>query len=283
MGELDRLVVRHRNVAPMLSALLAGTDATIVLRDLDGTTVLHREGVEIAERHGPFPIVADGRELGSVEGGSFARPIAAVLSYAVSRELDKRSLAREALDRYRELNLIYDLAEALGPTLEVEAIARIVTDEAGRLAEGGSGFFLLADEATGELTAAPGTDAGRLAGGRRGQGILGRVAASGVAELVDMPATDPDATPEERAVPAIVAAPMRTGGRTIGIVGATSAAPGTFNAGDVKVLTALAALAAPAIDHARIHEAAVREALERERSLEDEVATLRAGRSGPTS
>ena len=69
--------------------------------------------------------------------------IAAVLAYAGARETDKRSLAREALDRYRELNLIYDLADQIGAVLETDAIAGVAIAEASRLPSGGTGFLLL--------------------------------------------------------------------------------------------------------------------------------------------
>src|SRR6266576_81439 len=74
------------------------------------------------ERH---PIVIDGTPVGWVEGPRPAGAIAAVLTYACAREADKRALAREALDRYRELNLIYDLADEIGATLETDAVARV--------------------------------------------------------------------------------------------------------------------------------------------------------------
>lgn len=260
MGELERLVVRHRHVAPMLSALLAGTDATVILRDPDGTVVLHREGGNGGPvTHGPFPITADGRTLGTIEGGPLARPIGIVLSYAVARELDKRALAREALDRYRELNLIYDLAGSLGTILEVGAIAAAAVAEAGRLPAGGRGFILLLDEASGRLSPPAGIGDAPFVEAELGAGILGRVAAGGEAELVNTPAVRDDATPAERAVPALLVAPMRAHERTIGILGTVATAAIEYRAGDLKVITAIAALAAPSLDHAMVHEAAVRE------------------------
>jgi transcriptional regulator with GAF, ATPase, and Fis domain len=258
-SELERLVVRHRHVAPMLSALLAGTHATIILRDPDGNVVLHREGRETADPLlGPFPIVGDGRTIGTVEGGHLSRSVAAVLSYAVSRELDKRALAREALDRYRELNLIYELAASLGAELNVEAIARSAAGEASRIPAGGTGFVLLLDEATGTL-APPEGQAGPFDSARIGEGILGRVAASGLAELVNVPATDDGATPAERSFAALLCAPMQAHERTVGILGTASLDRVEYRAGDLKVIEAIAALAAPAIDHAQVHEAAVHE------------------------
>lgn len=278
-SEIERLVVRHRHVAPMLSALLAGTNATCILRDPDGTVVLHREGRDIGtERQGPFAVVGDGREIGTVEGGPLARTIATILSYAVSRELDKKALAREALDRYRELSLIYDLAGTIGAELDVSAVADAAVAEVGRLPAGATGFLLLLDEATGTLSAPAGLAAGgRILAGRLGEGICGRVAVSGNAEVVNIPAADPAAAPEERAVPAILCAAMRAHGRVVGVLGGTAGGPTEYRAGDLKVVEAIAALAAPALDHARVHEAAVRDAAARERALEARVAALEGG------
>jgi hypothetical protein len=43
-AELRRLIVRHRHVAPMLSVLLAGTDARVTITDVDGEVILDRQG-----------------------------------------------------------------------------------------------------------------------------------------------------------------------------------------------------------------------------------------------
>ena len=138
--ELRRLIVRHRHVAPMLSVLLAGTDARLTITDLEGQVILDRQtggGPANApiERHA---IVIEGATVGWVEGPRPAGSIAAVLAYAGARETDKRSLAREALDRYRELNLIYDLADQIGAVLETDAIAHVAVSEASRLPSGGT-------------------------------------------------------------------------------------------------------------------------------------------------
>ena len=58
-AELRRLVVRHRHVAPMLSVVLATTDASVRITDVDGEVILDRQpatataGTQV-ERH---PIV----------------------------------------------------------------------------------------------------------------------------------------------------------------------------------------------------------------------------------
>ena len=97
-AELRRLIVRHRHVAPMLSVLLASTDARVHITDADGETILDRDSKSADEDAGieRHPIVVEGENVGWVEGPRPSGAVAAVLSYACSRETDKRSLASEA-------------------------------------------------------------------------------------------------------------------------------------------------------------------------------------------
>jgi transcriptional regulator with GAF, ATPase, and Fis domain len=250
MSELRRLIVRHRHVAPMVSALLAGTDAAVTIRDAEGEVVLERTGAGAGE--GSHPVTVEGETLGTVEGGRAARGVAAVLAYAAARERDKRSLANEALERYRELSLIYDLAAAIGGDTDLASIIGTATAELSRLPNDSRGFLLLLAP-DGTLAAAPGAAADEAAFGaavsRLGEGIVGTVAQAGIAELVEDTTADDRASATERAAGSIVAAPLRAGNTTIGVVGAT-ATGGAFRAADLKVVTAIAALAGPAIGRA---------------------------------
>ena len=252
--DLRRLIVRHRHVAPMVSALLAGTNARVRIEDAAGTVVLQRDaGAEAGETQ-RYPIASGGQVVGWVEGPRVAAAIAAVLSYAWARESDKRSLSQEALDRYRELNLIYDLAQSIGATLEVEAVCRVALGEAGRL-PGGRGFLLLRSTASGGL-AATGSAEPVFPFTAPGAGILGAVA-DGEPEIVNDVAADSRATAAERRVASVAVAPLIVRGERIGVIGVASDEPIMYRAGDLKVLAAIAALAGPAIDQARAHEAAV--------------------------
>lgn len=248
MSELRRLIVRHRHVAPMVSALLAGNDAAVTIRDAEGEVVIERQGTGSFD--GRHEVTVDGETLGWVEGGRSARGVAAVLAYAAARERDKRSLANEALERYRELSLIYDLAATIGGHDDMESIVGTAVAELSRLPNDARGFLLL-EGADGSLLPAAGVEAsdGPITAARSGEGIIGAVAAAGIAELVEAAGDDERATDDERRGGSVVVAPLRTGDRTIGVVGATASA-GTFRAADLKVVTAIAALAGPAIGRA---------------------------------
>lgn len=245
MNELRRLIVRHRHVGPLVASLLAGTDAQVTIRDAEGETILDRGGLGLGER---FPIVAESQTIGSVEGGRTARVVAAVLSYAASRERDKRSLANEALERYRELSLIYDLAEALGSSRDEAAVGTAIEGQLARLPGAPQPFVLLLDGA-GSARPAPGTTpADGLGQVSPGTGILGAALADDATpELVEDPAQDPRATDAERRGGSVLVAPLRLGGRTTGIAGAIAPAAVRYRAADLKVVTAIAALAGPAL------------------------------------
>jgi putative methionine-R-sulfoxide reductase with GAF domain len=244
--DLARLIVRHRQVAPMLSALLTGTNAGVRISDTEGTVVLEREATGIGFER--FPIEVEGETVGWVEGDRLARSIASVLSYAISREADKRSLAREALDRYRELNLVYELADRLSGARTAEQIAGIAIEESSRLAAGGAGFFLAVGDDGVLRPVGSGSIDWEV---RPGEGLLGAIVASGTAEEVNDVPGDPRATATESAVAALIAAPMLARGRTIGLLGTASTLAVTYEAADLKLIAAIAAIAGPAFAQIR--------------------------------
>ena len=251
MSELQRLIVRHRHVAPMVSALLAGTDAAVTIRDAEGAVILERAS-GVRDGDGRHDITVEKDVLGTVEGGRAARAIASVLSYAAARERDKRSLASEALERYRELSLIYDLAEAIGAARGQDEIVAIAERELGRLPGGAQAIVVLEGGLSGdELSDRVVGVVGPFARLDAGEGILGGALERGEADLVDDIAEEPFASAAERAFRAVVVAPLRADGRTFGVLGAASTAPAAFRSTDLKVVSAIAALTGPAIAQAR--------------------------------
>jgi hypothetical protein len=250
--DLPRLIVRHRHVAPMLSSLLGGTNAAVRISDTNGTVILEREGAGIGNER--FPIVVEGETVGWVEGDRVARAVAAVLSYAIAREADKRSLAREALERYRELNLVYDLAEALSGLRSVAAIGQEALAEVNRLPGDGIGFLLLGGSPSGGFTTPDGVPIGPLSDVGVGDGIVGSLG-DGEPAIVNDPGADPRASDDERDLGALIVAPLRARGEAIGVIGAATTEPHEYRAADLKVLAAIAALTGPAIGQAQAREA----------------------------
>jgi putative methionine-R-sulfoxide reductase with GAF domain len=249
--DLERLVVRHRHVAPMLSTVLGATHAAVRITDAGGRLILERDAAAIGEER--FPIAVDGETVGWVEGDRSARAIAAVIAYAAAREADKRSLAREALDRYRELNLVYDLAETLSGLRSVAAIGQAALSEVARMRGEAAGFLLLASPESSRLSTPDGVPVGPLNHIGIGEGIVGGLG-SGEPAIVNDVGADPRSSPAERGLGSLIVAPLRERGIAIGAIGAATEVPHEYEAGDLKVLTAIASLTGPAIAQARSAE-----------------------------
>ena len=118
----------------------------------------------------------------------------------------------------------------------------MAVEEAGRLPSGGTGFLILRD----------GDDEGRLE-----SGILHAVF-EGEAEIVNDVGADPRTSATERGLASLVAAPLKARGERIGVLGASSPTPLEYLASDLKVLVAIASLAAPTLAQAAEHEEALR-------------------------
>jgi len=109
----------------------------------------------------------------------------------------------------------------------------------------------LAARPTGEETVRP------IADHRPGDGIIGAILV-GDPEIVNDIAADPRAADSERDFAALVAAPLRVRGERIGVIGTISREPVDYHASDLRLLTAIASLAAPTFEQAAVHETVVR-------------------------
>jgi adenylate cyclase len=193
------------------------------------------------------------------------------------REFEVNDLADNILELYREINLLYNLAEKLGASLDSRAIMRVVLEEANRLIDATSGAVLLRVE--GEVAFRAGHTFGgafdRARQYRAGTGIIGHLARNEKGEIVNEVASDTRNEPEDEVFGSLIGVPLKAKQQMIGMLVLTSQDPIMYTAGDLKLLTTLASQSAPAIDNALLHEKTLREAREREEQLRRQIEDLR--------
>lgn len=193
------------------------------------------------------------------------RAVHASIASLIAQSLDKRDVVAEALDRYREINLMYRVSETIGASFDVATIPGLVLEESQRVIHADAGIVLLAppDGApTWETRATFGGD-GRVSGlNALAHNALGKPAP------LDHPAIVTDLTAGVE-YGAVLWAPLKTQDRLLGGValGRLIGEP-VFTASDEKLLMALARQAAIALDNARLHRAVLdKERLEHELQL----------------
>ncbi|HWW84585.1 MAG TPA: GAF domain-containing SpoIIE family protein phosphatase [Vicinamibacterales bacterium] len=250
----------------VIRELAAALDTSLAVADIDGR-LLHGDATDAsASRH---PIVIDGIDVGWVAGPDRTRVVATVIEHLLERERERKALGSEVLHLYREVNLMYGFSEKLAALLDLDLVGQLTIREARHLIDATDGVLMLLDDATGALAtiAGFGDSLPRVTGFARGIGIVGSVAASGVAEIVNDVENDPRRVTDATGICTLLCAPLKVGEKVIGVIALGNTSPATYTAAELKLLSTLTLQTATAIENARLFERTVQAAQERERLL----------------
>jgi serine phosphatase RsbU (regulator of sigma subunit) len=263
---LRQIIGRQPEAQALVADLATLTGAPVTVEDAHGIVLHGNAALADAVR---FPVTAGGASIGWVAGHDQAVVVARLLEHLLAKEVERRALATEVLNLYREVNLIYSFSEKLAALLDVERVARLTLEEARHLITATDGALLLIDESGDKLDtiAAFGSEMSGLPSYKKAGGILGAIASSGVAEIVNDVPVDPRRIVRDTKVQALIAAPLKVGERVLGVIALGSTAAFSYTAGELKLLNTLALQTATAIENARLFERAIHAAHERERLL----------------
>ncbi len=121
-----------------LQAQVAGADS---IESLDEIPALHAGALHVhplrheAEPVGAFVIHHKGRDA-QLEAG---KVLIHILELFVAQAVEKRELIADALNRYREINLLYRVSETIGAAMNPTVIHELVLEESRRVLESAEG------------------------------------------------------------------------------------------------------------------------------------------------
>ena len=252
-GRARRLIVRHRHVAPMLSVAPGGhRRAASAISDATGEVILDRQTAPLRRMRLPSgtPIVVEGQTVGWVEG---PRPAGVDRRGPVLR---RRARDRQAIARARGARPLPRAEPDLRPRRPDRRPSSRRRDRDRRRRRGeppADGRHRVRAPPRGRRRGCP-LD---RTPGRRPIGAQDATAASSARSSRATPRSSTTSPPiPGRPRPSgrfgsLVAAPLRGPRRTIGVIGAVTRERVEFHASDLKLLAAIAALAAPTFDQAR--------------------------------
>ncbi|MGD2180403.1 adenylate/guanylate cyclase domain-containing protein [Lusitaniella coriacea] len=254
---LKRLIAK-KEARQVLGELFQAMNTPLGIQDVGGEWLL---GMASGEAGGRYPIALDGKILGWVVGEGQAAAIANLLGYLAKREVERKELARETLEKYKEINLLYKISERIAATLELEDVAQLVLEEASKIINADSGSVMLLDPQTEQLyiIAAFGQENPIKTPLKFKQGIAGIVALTGRAEIVNDVTSDGRYLEGSNKVSSLICAPLKITDRAIGTINLSSQSPVQYTAADLKLLNALASQAAAAIENAILHKNKLKE------------------------
>lgn len=220
-----------------------------------------------------YPLDAKGNPVGTLvafgksasKENPLERTAQSSLNALLGQSLERRDMANEALDRYREINLMYRISETIGALLDVEKIPGKVLEESQRVLRANSGIVLLSP-ANGDANWEIKSHFGRDEPAVIQQTVHTALGASWQSDRPEILTELPNSS-----LGAMLWAPLKGKASVLGaIVLARGAGDTVFTASDQKLMMALASQAAISVENARLHQ----QVLEKER-LEHELQMAR--------
>lgn len=256
--------------------LMAHQFAAVVVQDLDGEILFGEPSKFSGEK---FPIGYYDRVVGWTIGDSHAELIADWLSTLWKLELEKKVIANEALQRYGELNCLYEIAEGLVSCQSLQDIAQLTIKAAkGILSLSDAAIVIVRDREQNKLEqiAGVGTAENYIPNHKDDPRavIAFAVIEKGYGEAINDITADPRFTFGTSIFSAICVPLLGKQGIT-GVIVISSDVPIHYNASDLKLLKTIASQVAPAIDNFITYEYKLRMVHEREQKLQQQLLELR--------
>lgn len=260
MGSIPLSRILRKGASSAVQGILDAVETPLAVCGPEGDLLLGRGSVVSTCKKG-VPVILEGKTLGCVFGGGAARSVASLLEHLAEREMEKRALARETLEKYKEIHLLYRMSERISARLDLEEVAGLVLEEARQSiqATGGSVMLLNEESETLDIVSGVGQEQLQKVMLAPGTGIAGHVLLSGRAEIVNDAPHDPRFKPGPQRIHSLMCAPLRSKDRVFGVLNMSHRHAVEYTAAELKLLTALASQAASAIENAILHEKRIRQ------------------------
>lgn len=251
--KLARLVKRQ-GVRPFLEEMLCSLGGTVVVEDPDGRLLLGDSagGDEV------LPLSLNGQVLGRVRGGEGARVLAASLQLHLHQEQEKRTIVKETLERYKELTLLYGIAEKISTNMSPAEVGEMLLEQALSLIKADNASVALLDErdTLEELAGIGCADSRRRHRAvMQATGIAADVISQGRAEIVNEAESDTRFVADaETPMSSLMCAPLKVKDKVIGVITISTEAPHNYTADELKMLSSLAVQAASVIENATLYD-----------------------------
>ncbi len=180
--------------------------------------------------------------------------IAGLLQIVAADDMEKRELAREGVQKYRELALLYDVSEKISSCLRVVDIVRLVYAEVKNVIDKGEPLLLLLGQDGADLIDPMESGPTSASIIQSCHAFVGGLIRENKPEIVNNPRDDPRFDGECSALGALMAVPLIAKENRIGALLVTSGADCEFRSEEMRLLAGLGTLCAAAIEKARLYE-----------------------------
>lgn len=140
--KLKKVVFREENLK-VIEHTASSLEIKIAVEDFSGIIYGDVKELKDKEKH---EVTVENEIIGWVLGDKKAYTIALILSAMCKSELEKKALADETLEKYREINILYNVSEKIATTAGVGSVANVVAAEAMKHIDSDFSAILLLNE-----------------------------------------------------------------------------------------------------------------------------------------
>lgn len=248
-----RRIISKKEVSSLLNGLSNFSGTPLCIKDAEQNIITGNYSCEL---YCNYPIEISGKVIGWVCGKEGASVIAGLLSHLASLELEKKALANETLQKYKEITMLYDFSEKAASCLDSKEVSRFLMGEAMRLIKADNILVMLLndDSDTFEVITHSGKETYSQDIMRSRDAIAVSVMEAGKAEIINNIKSDNRCASNIDDLISVMVAPLKVKDKSIGVVKLGSKSQLEYTAEDLKIFAALASQAAVAIENARLYE-----------------------------
>ena len=216
-----RRLIHKKEVASLINDISNVMKRPLCIWDAEGRVLTGNDCIDSLNK---YPVQVADEVIGWVIGFENASVVASLLTYLAKQELEKKALARETLDRYKEINLLYNISAKLSACLELNEVAKLVINEATKLIQATSASVMLLNEKTQrlEIIAASGKANESKLTLLPGEGIAGSIFLTGRAEIINDVESDPRFVPAANKSKSLICTPLKAQNAVIGVINISS-------------------------------------------------------------
>jgi serine phosphatase RsbU (regulator of sigma subunit)/anti-sigma regulatory factor (Ser/Thr protein kinase) len=271
-------LLNKKDVKAILEHYRSEIAQDVMIHDDQGKTLW---GDECAGQEYRQPIEASGAVLGWVLSATPVLTLAPLLSALARRNLEQKALAQETLEKYKEINLLYNISERVGKSFDLKKVAKSYVEEAKRSLSATNASIMLHEEKSKqlEIIAALGEKSQAPTTLTPGSGIAGHIFTSGKGEVINDVTADSRYLCGDNKAKSLICVPLKNSDTAFGVMNISNDSPTQFTAADLKLSTMLGSLAASAVENIKTQEKLLKEQLYSKAMAQD----LEIGRKIQTS
>ncbi|MBN1798756.1 MAG: HD domain-containing protein [Spirochaetales bacterium] len=235
-----------RHGVEAIEKIIADLNISIGVYDQDGRLMW---GEDLKDTYpSPAPIKDDDKTVGLVYSNKHVEAVATLLSYLLRSEIEKKYLAQDLLEKYKEINLLYKIAENINAAVDVKETAHFIIGEAINFIKTTHASLMLLDEESHELSvvASYGLKPDISDQSLNINKIIQTVLQKGSPQVVN------DVVHNEHRF-SFMCAPLKTRDKTVGVINISHENKVHYTAEDLKFFTTLASQGAMVIENARLY------------------------------